>query len=252
MITKEVQKRNRKRLSKKQQEAMRAKKRKVRLSAYLIISVVLIITLYVKFPDRLIHISQEKSVEEQIESAVAEHTFTKEEMKELIREVLQEEQAITEEQVHAIIDTKISSRSVSNRTSNTQKTTNLGKFKMTSYYDGDAYLSTNKTGSGKKTSEFEVNDKGWYTYKGKLVFAAATNELKSTGYAKRGSQNKQDKHYFSYYDEVIVTIDGVEYEGIILDSCGAAMWEGETRIDLFVANSQSVINRTVEVKLVNK
>lgn len=120
-------------------------------------------------------------------------------------------------------------------------------YRMTSYYTGDETGSTHKTGSGISTSEFEVNDKGWYTYEGKLVFATATNAcLNSTNpndACSKWSTPKEGRHYFDYFEEFQVIIDGVEYTGIVLDSCGASMYLEENRVDLFVANKDSVIDR---------
>ena len=96
-------------------------------------------------------------------------------------------------------------------------------YRLTSYYTGDKTGSGEYVGAGIHTSQFEINENGWYTYKGKLVVASATNEcLKSKhGPCKKWNEKKSDKHYYNYYDEIKIIIDEVEYEGIILDSCGA-------------------------------
>lgn len=112
---------------------------------------------------------------------------------------------------------------------------NKYKYRVTSYYPGDECNSTQCTGTGLCTKDFETNEYGWYTYNGKLVLAAATTYLQN----KFGV--KENKLYFQYYDEVILTIDGVEYEGIILDTCGAC-YKNEI-IDLFVSNKSSVLDR---------
>lgn len=109
------------------------------------------------------------------------------------------------------------------------------KYRVTSYFPGDECNSGHCTGTGLCTDDFQVNEYGWYTYKGKLVLAAATTYLQN----KFGV--KENKLYFKYYDEVILTIDGVEYEGIILDTCGAC-YKNEI-IDLFVSNKASVLDR---------
>lgn len=88
-----------------------------------------------------------------------------------------------------------------------------------------------------ETKDFQVNEKGWYTYQGKLVLAGATVYLKS----RYGG--KTDKHYFRYYDNVLVEIDGIQYEGVILDSCGACSYVQENRLDLFVRDKNSVLDR---------
>ena len=111
----------------------------------------------------------------------------------------------------------------------------LHKYRITSYYPGDECNSGYCTGTGLCTDDFEINEHGWYTYNGKLVIAAATTYLQN----KFGV--KENKLYFKYYDEVLLTIDGVEYEGIILDTCGAC-YKNEI-IDLFVTNKESVLDR---------
>ncbi len=112
---------------------------------------------------------------------------------------------------------------------------NKKTFRLTSFYPSE---SGNCTGSGKCSWDFQTNDKGWYTWNGKLFLAAATTYLqKSFGYV-------EGKKYFKYYDEVNVTIDGNTYRGVILDSCGACMKVTyEERLDLFVNSSQNTIDR---------
>lgn len=112
---------------------------------------------------------------------------------------------------------------------------NKKAFRLTSFYPAE---SSDCTGSGKCSWDFQTNDKGWYTWDGKLVLAAATTYLqKSFGYV-------EGKKYFKYYDEVNITIDGVEYRGIILDSCGACMKVTyEERLDLFVNSGENAIDR---------
>lgn len=108
-------------------------------------------------------------------------------------------------------------------------------FRLTSFYPAE---DTDCTGSGKCSWDFQVNDKGWYTWDGKIVLAAATTYLqKSFGYV-------EGKKYFKYYDEVNVTIDGIDYKGVILDSCGACMKVTyEERLDLFVNSGENAIDR---------
>lgn len=108
-------------------------------------------------------------------------------------------------------------------------------YRLTSYYPFDECNSGTCTGTGLCTKDFKVDEHGWYTYNGKLVLAAATTYLQS----KFGV--KENKVYFQYYDEVKLTIDGVDYEGIILDTCGAC-YKSE-KIDLFVTDKKSVIDR---------
>ncbi len=108
-------------------------------------------------------------------------------------------------------------------------------YRLTSFYANDGYGTGSCTGSRLCEHHFQTNEKGWYTYNGKLVLAAATPYLQQKfGYRK-------GKTYFKYYDEVILIIDGVRYPGIILDTCGACY--SDERIDLFVKNKESVVDR---------
>ena len=111
----------------------------------------------------------------------------------------------------------------------------ITKYRLTSYYHNDELNSGACTGAGFCTWDFTPNEKGWYTYKGKLVLAAATTYLQN----KFGTV--EGRTYFKYYDEVKITIDGIDYEGIILDTCGACY--KDTRLDIFVANKSSVVDR---------
>lgn len=97
------------------------------------------------------------------------------------------------------------------------------------------------TGSGKKTSDFQVNEKGWYTYQGKVVIATATPYLLNYGYSR-----KEGITYRKYYDTLTIVIDGIAYEAIVLDSCGAAM--SKNIIDVFVSGSQYAVNTTITLK----
>lgn len=119
------------------------------------------------------------------------------------------------------------------------------QYRLTSYYTEDGYGTTSCTGSGKCTNDFQVNDKGWYTYNGKLVVAAATYECLNSSYGACGKWNTPvaGRKYFRYYEEIQVVIDGITYDAIVLDSCGASMYLDEDRIDLFVSNSSSAIDR---------
>lgn len=65
----------------------------------------------------------------------------------------------------------------------------------------------------------------------------------ATVYLKSSYGGKTDKHYFRYYDNVLIEIDGIQYDGIILDSCGACYYVQENRLDLFVRDKNSVIDR---------
>ncbi|MFV0499745.1 MAG: M23 family metallopeptidase [Bacilli bacterium] len=120
------------------------------------------------------------------------------------------------------------------------------QYRMTYYHPNDATGSGNATASGYKTSDFEVNSKGWYTYQGKLVMAAASRDL----YEKYPNkfQYKDNIHYIEVpykttnksYTEIFIIINGIQYDGIILDKCGACM--SATKIDLYVKDSKSGID----------
>ena len=110
--------------------------------------------------------------------------------------------------------------------------------RMTSFYPAE---SSDCTGSGKCSWDFKVNDKGWYTYQGKLVVATATTYL-----ANQGWSVAPGVHLYKYWEELVLTIDGVEYDAIILDSCGSSM--RTDRIDLFVSNAGSVKDTTINVR----
>ena len=117
-------------------------------------------------------------------------------------------------------------------------------YRLTSFWANDGYETGSCTGSGLCTSDFNVNDKGWYTYQGKLVLAGATSVCLKTksGVCGKWNEAKEGRIYFDYYDVVTLNIDGVDYEGIVLDTCGASMYLEEERLDLFVAGEQYAID----------
>ena len=180
-----------------------------------------------------------------------------EEQENKIREIVQDEiqkqnSSIEEPAVETNEVSKVESQPVTSRGGLTQRPetkvdNSLEGYRITSYYPGDGCLSTNKTGSGLTTSDFstmKIGNKSVYTYKGKIVVACATQELKKSGYSVKGAQSQQVKHYFKYFDELKIKIDGTLYGAICLDSCGAAMWKGEYRIDIYVPSASDVINRS--------
>lgn len=116
-----------------------------------------------------------------------------------------------------------------------------GNYKLTSFYRNDGYGTGSCTGSGLCEKDFQVNEKGWYTYQDKLVLATSTTYLLKYGYEK-----KDYIKYYKYYDTIIININGIDYNGIILDSCGACM--KNNIIDLFVISKQSSITTKVTVK----
>lgn len=112
---------------------------------------------------------------------------------------------------------------------------------MTSFWSGDSCNTGSCTGTGLCEKDFQINEKGWYTYQGKLVLGTATRYLLKYGYAEQ-----EGKRYFKYYDEVTLIINGETYRGIVLDSCGACM--KKNIIDLFVSNGSSSITTNITIK----
>ena len=112
--------------------------------------------------------------------------------------------------------------------------------RLTSFYPRGNVVSTT-TGSGLDVRDFEVNEYGWYTYDGKLVIATATDYLLNYGW-----KLNEGVRLYTYYDVLILEINGVEYEAIVLDSCGICMTRGY--IDLFVVNESAVIDTYIKVK----
>ena len=112
--------------------------------------------------------------------------------------------------------------------------------RLTSYYPRGGVVS-NTTACGLTIMDFEVNENGWFTYDGKLVVATATDYLLNYGW-----KYAEGVRLYTYYDVLILTIDGVDYEAIVLDSCGICMTRGY--IDLFVVNESAVIDTYITVK----
>lgn len=109
--------------------------------------------------------------------------------------------------------------------------------RMTSFYPAE---SSDCTGSGLCSWDFGINENGWYTYNGKLVVATATQYL-----ANQGWYLAPGVHTYRYYDEITLVIDGVEYQAIVLDSCGNCC--KTDRVDLFVSNRESVKDTNITV-----
>lgn len=94
------------------------------------------------------------------------------------------------------------------------------------------------------TNKLQVNDKGWYTYQGKVVLGAATYACQK--YCKHRDKYgplPEDFRIYNFYDEVKFVLEDVEYTGIVLDSCGACMYHinGEKlqRYDIFTASGKA-------------
>lgn len=99
---------------------------------------------------------------------------------------------------------------------------------FTNYYQGDGSSGTT-TASGLTTSDFDINDKGFYTYQGKVVLATA-----NTTRLNWGLNPGYESH--ELYEVITTEVNGQTYEAIVLDVCGACYGvEGETlqRYDIF-------------------
>lgn len=112
--------------------------------------------------------------------------------------------------------------------------------RMTSFYTDDECNTGSVTASGLSTNDFDINSNGWYTYQNKLVIATASYKLKNWTMTDKA-------HPYNLYDELVINIDGINYNAIVLDVCGMCMWYN--RIDLFVSNKQSAIDKYVEVEI---
>lgn len=115
------------------------------------------------------------------------------------------------------------------------------KYRMTYYYPGDDTNSGSTTASGKGAKDFQLNDKGWYTYNGKLVVATASKRLLSWGRYKDSTEQT-----YNLYDELVLSINGIDYDAIVMDVCGACM--KNTKIDLFVKDRESGLDTTIDVR----
>ena len=110
--------------------------------------------------------------------------------------------------------------------------------RLTSYYPR---RPIRPTGCGLGIEDFGINENGWYTYNGQLVVATATNYLLNYGW-----RYSEDVRLYNYYDNLILNINGEDYEAIVLDSCGICMTTG--RVDLFVTDQNAVIDTFIIVK----
>lgn len=108
--------------------------------------------------------------------------------------------------------------------------------RMTSFWPGDECNTSTITASGKSTINFQVNNKGWYTWNGKIVVATANTRL-----------GKTNQKVYKLYDEFDIEIDGQIYRAVVLDVCGACM--RDNRIDLFTSNAASAKDTKVSIIL---
>ncbi len=134
---------------------------------------------------------------------------------------------------------------VVNATSSVEPSTNqVYKYRLTSFYEDEC------VGAGFCRSNLVPDEHGWYTYNGKLVIAGATY------YMQNVFGVKENKLYFRYWDELVITIDGVRYDAIMLDTCGASY--RDERLDLFVVDAAHAIDRgyqgynMIDVEIVKK
>lgn len=113
-------------------------------------------------------------------------------------------------------------------------------YRMTYYYPGDSTNSGNATASGKSTHDFQVNERGWYTYNGKLVVATASKRLLSWDSYKNSTQPT-----YNLYDELKLEIQGQVYEAVVLDVCGSCM--KSNKIDLYVQDKLSGLDTQIKL-----
>lgn len=120
------------------------------------------------------------------------------------------------------------------------RTITTKEVRATYYYPGDATGSTEWTASGLHISRFATNNRGWYTYNGYVVLAAATERCLNltSGICNNWNTRFNNTTYYNYYDIITFVIDNVTYEGIVLDICGTAM-AGENKIDIYVKDDAS-------------
>lgn len=121
------------------------------------------------------------------------------------------------------------------------------KVRFTNYYNGDGSSGT-RTGSGLTTADFKVNEKGFYTYGGKVVIATATWECinSEVGACKQYNSVPRGFEVYSYFDETEIIVDGITYQAIVLDSCGGSYWDEDLqRIDIFIANEEHAFGSKV-------
>lgn len=129
----------------------------------------------------------------------------------------------------------------------TEKKIELNKIKiiLTNYYVGDRSGSSGKTSSGLSAKDFGINNLGWYTYKGMVVMATATNLCLRVKSGACGKYNVLPDNYQIYdlFDTIDFLYKGKIYHGVVLDSCGACMRinknEQHQRFDIFIKDKSS-------------
>lgn len=122
--------------------------------------------------------------------------------------------------------------------------------RFTSYYPNDSTGSTNCTAIGYCTSDFKLNEEGFYTFQDKVVLATCVTSCTNSdeGICAAFTLPSHYKQY-DFLDTIHMTIDGKAYEGIVLDICGACYWEEDhQRYDIYVEGKDSVIDKIGHVK----
>lgn len=161
-------------------------------------------------------------------------------------EEISNEEIKKEKQELLVIDSSADDKTSGNKETETvfkevnQESSRL-KYRMTYYYPGDETSSGSTTASGKSADDFQLNNNGWYTYKSKLVVATASKRLLSWDSYRNSTQPT-----YNLYDELVLTINGIDYDAIVLDVCGACM--KDSKIDLFVKNKASGLDTSIEVR----
>ena len=106
------------------------------------------------------------------------------------------------------------------------------------------YWLDGNTSSGKKPSDFEVNEDGMYTYNGKVVVATANTNR----WNKRPLYNGYESN--DHYDTLKINWNGKTYDAIVLDVCGECYGndrENKQRIDIFMSKEyKHLVHGTVE------
>lgn len=93
--------------------------------------------------------------------------------------------------------------------------------------------STDTTASMLNTSDFAINSAGMYTFENKVVVATAnTNRL--------AWPLKQGYKTHDLFDELIIEVNGINYDAIVLDVCGSCYGvenENYQRYDIFTIDN---------------
>lgn len=207
------------------------KKKRYKLKKWVKISMIVLLTILLYQPLRTDDISETVIRKKKLLKNRKEIIVEKSKKEDLTqRNIVQEEQQ-EEEKIE-----ELSQQDIQEERQDTSYTT-----RMTSYYPNDGPGTGSITGSGLGPNDFQINEYGWYTYQDKLVIATATEYLLKYGYTLGSGI-----HTYKYYDELILNIDGMDYQAIVLDSCGSSMSTG--RIDLFVTDKDHIKDVEIIVK----